>query len=178
MKPIKIFATKELNAYHDTLDKKSLCRDGAERKAELGAEAAAMFSEWRDRIADVVTEANGKATTHTYTPHDIVKIAIAAEVEMRQRGVTLANMPGTLVNARSGLPTAKAYKNAAIAGFACIERKTAGWYLVSYHKDQCYTGPGAEEKLRYQVTEDAAEDIARKSMKDISIIRQPIIKAA
>ena len=168
MKPIKIFSTKELNAYQDKLDKVRMV--APERKSEIGAEASAMFGEWRDRIADVVAEANGKATTHTYTPRDIVNIAIAAEAEMKRRGVTVANMPGTIVNAWSGLPTARAYKSAAIAGFACLERKTAGWYLISYDKEQCATGPGAEEKIRYQITDNAAEDIVRKSMKDIFII--------
>lgn len=111
---------------------------------------------------------NGRAQRHTYTDAGtIIDRLEGVELDLRKRGVTLANIVGTTVTLLSEVPTAKSYarrSRTAIASLILAERRSTGWFVTKVSKIERYTGPGADEKIVPTISAKAREDIIKTAL--------------
>ena len=75
---------------------------------------------------------NGRATAHTFTTFaEIDALARRGEERMQDLGIPKSARAGATYERASGGPVAKGYKSTRVITHVQLQRKTAGWYLVS-----------------------------------------------
>ena len=77
-----------------------------------------------------IATANGKATTHTFTPLEVLYLAEVAERMLEDIGLAKRAREGALLKALSGAPLPNAYKYRAIRTHVTIERGANCWFLT------------------------------------------------
>jgi hypothetical protein len=135
----------------------------------------------REKLIAAVTEANGKATAHTYEAHHVESIAERAEQQLARDGITVEHRVGTIVTAVSEVPTSKAYNRqsrSAIATRVVLRRTTACWVLEKVERCERYTGPGGDEKIAITISEAARDDIVRRALDGYAIAKPIAVDVA
>jgi phytoene dehydrogenase-like protein len=140
--------------------------------AEIDANpASTLRSAEADAIWDALEAVNGKARTHCYTTAgELVRIADAIERKLERHGVALKIRPGVTVVAISGVPTSKSYarkgSRSAIATRVVLERGASAWYVTNIERQERYTGPGGDEKIKVTMTDAVREAVIRNALSD------------
>jgi len=91
-------------------------------------------------LEKLVGEVNGKAVAHTLTTDDIIAMANRSERRLDAAGILKKNHIGTTLYFRSG-------KHTHITNTGILERRAAGWYLVSFHTTSVFTSEGEYETM-------------------------------
>jgi hypothetical protein len=124
-------------------------------------------------LESAVNVINGRATAHTYSAGEIVSRLEDVELDLRKRGVTLANLVGTRVSLFSEVPTAKSYSrrsHTAIASHVTAVRRATGWYVEHISKTERYTGPGGSEKITPTIGASARADIVKAALEGLNVV--------
>jgi phytoene dehydrogenase-like protein len=186
MKKIKLFDIADRNARNKLQEQRKLVANrldwagttDAQREtikaalAEIDANpAGTLRSAEADAIWDALEAVNGKARTHCYTTAgELVKIADAIERKLERHGVPIKSRPGVTVTAISGVPTAKAYarkgSRSAIATRVVLERGSSAWYVTNIERQERYTGPGGDEKIKVTMTDAVREAVIKNALSD------------
>jgi len=99
------------------------------------------------KLEKLVDEVNGKANAHTLTPYDIIAMGKRSEQRLDAAGILKKNRPGTILRFRSGEKMPGTYKYSRIANTGILERRAAGWYLVSFSTTNAFPSDGWYERL-------------------------------
>lgn len=147
------------------------------------ADLALFRSPSQDKIQALLDDVNGKASAHTYThPTTFVNIAVAVERDLERDGVPKAERVGTVVVARSGGPTAKAYAkkggSSVITTTVELRRGTNAWFVTKISRSSTWAGPGAQEKIETQITPAARDAIIRKALSGYTVQTEAAQEAA
>jgi hypothetical protein len=105
-------------------------------------------------ITDALVAANGKSCTHTYSPDEILEVALSAEFKVIALLGNKKDAVGATVFARSGDKIPNAYKYGRQVNQITIERRSSGWWLVYVG---CY-GTLDKSGSRSSLTLTAAQD--------------------
>ena len=124
------------------------------------------LSELENKL-DVV---NGRAQTHTLTAYDIVNICEQVETDLRARGLSKADLTGTVFIYRPGFSLPGAYKGRPITNRISCKRIADGWRLVSAEKIDTY--PQTPRHLRITISDNARDKILSYALRDIAHVSQ------
>lgn len=103
-------------------------------------------------FAAIITEANGKATAHTYSPSDVVAVAYRAEAALEGAGLPKTMRAGAVLVAVSGGQFSRAYQRKSRfyrATRVKLERRAAGWRLIECAGVDHWTSHGGSERINY-----------------------------
>ena len=115
-----------------------------------------------------LSEANGRARTHTFTTYlELHYLAEKAEKDLEKFGVTKANRSGATYVATSGGPLPKAYGYKAIQTWVILERRSSHWYLANAGTSDLYPRQCPAREL--QVTQAQADEACRRLLANVTV---------
>jgi hypothetical protein len=89
-----------------------------------------------NKIDSALQDVNGKAVSHTYSAQDVRRLAIAAETELKSRGIDATQRKGAIYKASGAGPAAASYQYRVITTMVKLERGARDWFLVDAERDQ------------------------------------------
>lgn len=116
-----------------------------------------------EKIFDALEAVNGKATAHTYTTAEEIRlVAKMAESQLEASGVPLADRSGCEIIATSGDAVANRYRHKRNATRVTLKRGSGAWYITEIVGVDIYpAGPG---KPQIRLSDKAREAVVRAAL--------------
>lgn len=116
-----------------------------------------------EKLAAVIKEINGKATSWTVCDEELKALLEKAEKDLLGRGFTRRELNGVVVRITSAGPSSSAYKYAVMGSTFSARMSPKGWRVLSFEKESIY--PKQPARFSYEVSKDKHELLVARVLK-------------